>query len=97
MVGNDQRDKHDDAFSKNQPIEGETILRCPHRGRKDYHWYLAARGIDFTRPDGTNGTATWICACDLCNEQCGGKIENVPIASDGVWMGNAPVIKKDGA
>jgi hypothetical protein len=82
-------------YTKEQPIDGETILMCGHT-TKTMHWWKMPHESYFRRPDGTTGTACWIVACDDCQKACGGNGLKIKVTKDGVWNGNEPEIYKYG-
>lgn len=75
-----------------QPRDGEVVLLCGHH-TKTYHWFRCEAGIEFQRPDGTRGRSHWIVSCQACYLRHGQDPGSMPIRTDGIWQGNAPIIK----
>lgn len=80
-------------FIKNQPRSGETVMHCGHLDRGDLHWFQYGRPIEFSRPDGSRGEASWFAACSSCYAE---HAEDAPkfVRGDGRWTGDAPVIQE---
>lgn len=86
------------AFTKLQPVDGETVLTCSHLDGK-HHWFALAADeqgkpheIKFMRPDGSTGEARFATLCDSCFQ----KYHDNPAAvirGDGVWQGDAPFVE----
>ena len=64
------------VFTREQPKDGETILRCEHAlteegdaGKK--HFYRFQTPANFVRPDGSKGVAQWAVCCQACHERHG--------------------------
>jgi len=65
---------------------------CVHEPDPDgSHYYYLADTINFTRPDGTVGSAIWLLLCDACFIKHGESLRDdllqskVKIACDMVW------------
>lgn len=86
-------------WAKYQPKDGDLILVCGHRHASKYHWYsledIDDNGnpmpIQFKRPDGSEGEASWMCICDRCNTVYAEK-PSLAIRGERTWMGDDPFI-----
>lgn len=79
-------------WAEDQPLEGECVLWCLHDAEK-YHFFRTPTKLIFVRPDGTDGEATWLIACDPCFKRAGRDPKKLEIRGDAIWQGNAPIIK----
>jgi hypothetical protein len=85
-------------FSKNQPKDGETILHCGHLETKPHHFFAFGDGniivsVNFTRPDGSRGEATWMVLCNQCFAIHQTEPEKA-MRADAIWIGDEPAIKE---
>ena len=83
-------------FTKQQPKDGDTVLHCGHLETKPHHFFALTdgeklAGINFRRPDGTEGLAQWMVLCEMCFEQHADEPERC-IRADATWIGNEPEI-----
>lgn len=79
-------------YTKDQPVDGETILSCGHEQYGPYHFWKVPHEFYFRRPDGSVGTACWIMACNDCKEKCCGNASKIEIKEDFIWKGKEPAI-----
>lgn len=86
-------------FTKEQPLDGETILHCGHANEPNssgkFHWWKFAHEVYFKRPDDSVGTAIWLCACENCCEKAQNNPLKIEIKGDSIWVGNDPHIIKN--
>jgi hypothetical protein len=87
------------GFAKLQPRDGETVLHCGHLDSVPHHFFAMSdgnnvAGINFTRPDGTAGTATWMVLCSSCFSSHANEPERC-MRADAVWRGHEPAIKEN--
>jgi hypothetical protein len=77
------------------PGNGAVVLHCGHLQSNSWHWFGFSEPIEFTRPDGSSGTAQWQIACERCFLAAEGDVQRLPIRGDAVWMGAAPIEVRD--
>lgn len=74
---------------KPSPKPGDAVLGCVHRPNPyQAHVFHAPDGIEFMRPDGSHGRATWMMLCDDCRARClvgGGNPLDVPVGCELTW------------
>ena len=88
---------NDDA--PKQPSPGDVCIGCMHRPEPEdnAHYYYRFAGIEFQRPDGTQGVAKWLLICDACFIKHGDRMHEdllagkVKIACDLKWPEGATV------
>lgn len=75
------------------PADGDVVLHCGHPDAERHHIYYAPRGVRFTRPDDSSGTASWIAACHGCFSLYGHDSSRY-IRGDAIWQlqGEGPCI-----
>ena len=88
-----------------QPVAGDIVLHCAHSRDTDdprrtfkigTHWFKVRS--PFTAPDGEQGVASWLNACDACWQTTGGdlqKLATIAVAGHIVWDGDQPVIVEE--
>lgn len=81
-------------YTKDQPQHNDVVIHCGHLGARKTHFWKCERGLEFSRPDGTRGTAQWIVCCDRCFKKAHGDPEKVLIRGDAQWIGDEPIIRK---
>ena len=79
-------------YTAKQPRHGDTILHCGHLDASKWEWFHFEEPNLFKRPDGTEGTAQWLFLCMPCVIESQEK-GSPQVSADGIWRGNAPVIK----
>lgn len=87
-----------DKFTKLQPKDGETVLHCGHLEDKPHHFFALSdgktvAGINFKRPDGSQGLAHWMVLCEMCFTRNGDEPERC-IRGDATWIGDEPEIRE---
>lgn len=80
-------------FTEVQPKQGEKVVHCGHLRKGRHHFFQVQGKLEFIRPDGTKGTASWAVICDDCHKLHPGQPEKV-ICADGTWIGNTPIIEE---
>jgi len=79
-------------WASKQPKAGDTVLHCGHVGPAMSAYYFEGGAVHFSRPDGSDGLATFYMECHACGEQRhGGDFQP---RGDGIWQGDAPAIKE---
>ena len=79
-------------YTKKQPKNGEVILHCGHLDGK-CHFTFAPGGLEFSRPDDSQGISNWIVECRECFDKRGGSL-HFQINGDAIWKGDAAHIEK---
>jgi hypothetical protein len=88
-------------FAKDQPKDGDLVVRCGHVGGESqtghWHWWKIPDGekMRFRRPDGTSGEVGWLVACQNCFNRSGGDPSRVEFRGDSIWKGNAPAVREN--
>ncbi len=79
------------------PKKGDIALVCAHATEgpttliPHLHFWMLPDGVDFKRPDGSRGNATWFVACDACFKQAKGDAQKVKYVGDVVWDDDRPM------
>jgi hypothetical protein len=86
-------------FSKHQPRDGETVLHCGHLESIPHHFFALSdgaliAGIHFRRPNGSEGTATWMVLCQPCFNAHAHEPEKC-MRADAEWIGDEPAVKEN--
>ena len=80
-------------WADKQPKSGDIVLSCGHVIAPFHFWFGLT---EFSRPDGTRGTATWTVCCSRCFCRLGGTTGNpdkLLIREERVWVGDDPSLK----
>jgi hypothetical protein len=84
-------------WAKWQPKDGDLILICGH-SQKPFHWFVLDTDdtgdpvpLQFERPDGSTGEATWACICDTCVRA--DLDPQASIVGERRWIGDEPFIE----
>ena len=80
--------------SAKQPKPGDVLLGCIHRpdvhGKS--HVFSLPKGLEFRRPDGSSGNATWVLLCNQCFTKHADDPLKAPIGCDLTWEeGDEPI------
>ncbi len=73
------------------------MLLCDHAldvDEKLHFWQLKTgdgQGVEFKRPDGSAGLATWAAACNDCFVEADGQFVLLKIKNDGKWIDGKPI------
>jgi hypothetical protein len=80
-------------FTEQQPKNGERVLTCSHRDDefKPHHFFKLEPHVDFGRPDGSTGRATWAVVCNSCFRSNADSPMDM-ITGDALWRGDEPAI-----
>ena len=83
------------SSEEHHPNPGDTVLGCTHRpdltSGAHYYFIKGGSGIQFWRPDGAMGFASWVILCGACMLKYGsdvhGSIERqeLPLGADMTW------------
>lgn len=82
-------------LAKVQPKHGERVLTCSHTGNsfaKPFHFFRTNPPTEFTRPDQTTDSATWMVLCNRCYQRHGTDM-GAAITGDALWQGDEPIVK----
>ncbi len=74
-----------DRENPTEPPHGAIILHCGHVIRGKGQSYHSKPGVEYRRPDGTNGKAHWIVICAACHHEIAGDITKIKIRGEGQW------------
>ena len=86
-------------YTEEQPTDGETVLFCSHVHLDEgelltTHWFRFPEIVTFRRPDGLTGRTRWLFLCEVCFDASRGQPGPECVGGDGMWQGDAPVIKQ---
>lgn len=76
-------------YAEHQPRDGDLILHCGHLRKRRHHFYFVPEGSEFTRPDGSTGSARWFMCCDRCFRSRGPRFL---VRGEVVWQGDEPYV-----